>query len=1622
MSAPKKATKRSTTTTPRTVQSNNSTNTSTTATSTNIRHVSSPSTMNSNSSSSSSSSTSSSTSSNPSNSSNSNVAANVTAANSIYTVYTIKQTLSITNIKLKDVTPAVEEAFRLELASVLGVNKYWWTILQLSLAKPLDPSQLLKNGIDIIYQISTKKESEAFYMLQHLESLSAATTSADSPLFDGMQGLVDTLAAAINKNSSPSLQFKFAVTQPNQTTKTQRTITLTKSIDNASKNYIKQLGRHGQRKVKHFDKTKNVADVKATIDEVNRNLRALTMVTALQNAIESASVTDTPKVQAQAIVLLQLFDMDKFTSCANNGYFEAMPYWARNKSRTKTKKNSNINFQIWGFAMIVGMTTKYSPRSLSATRATEEITKRGGGCTTQHDQVEQFVEVDVYLDSIVKKRPQNTGDLVMTAEIFKEANVKRIRIRLPDLPILMPEMNAILLGLDHGKKNGKGRLHRTKRWYLTEKFPVFFNSSTATEQSYRPVVSIAAEEAVRLRDSNTADVIHFPEVSEFDWDRMPEHARLNPFSAAVVRLENLASDGSELLYDACIFLDNAVAAVESLIESGKNDAAFQKLDEYFPTIQQGIEGNDNDDVLPSMLEIAQDTLPLFGAYGKMLRNWIMGTRQKRKLKLGQNPTHTASKNIHLATTKERDSYKVFLFLVILGALRSSESMEGYQEAMSVMLLSQGLTLNALSLLAKDTVAMTLEKQKFAANIAAAAQVQVFKFEVFRNTVEDRKQIAVRVMDNINTGSIPGDPDFIRDGSAARVVSRLSEATFLVTPTEYEVGLSTDSRETVPLLPEYFNGDGLVIVSTFKKDTLFNRGTNPANRKMTCAELDEHGHHLMLAESITNIFKLHASSAGQDWEEVKSYYSTYGNANVGAFWSKVNKYTTSQHLIIPTVQASLEHSTKCCVEQLIPDSILHRTVNETNMFTQLLPHDEKGAGLAEACHQTMSLVENIEDFDIWVGDGLTVQLIRNLIDHLLRSAASNDTNVRYYSLQLLKQLTNCNWMMAELHARGCAASKYLNFEDKLGGVAKRAILGHQRIKYDQVNKNIQSNTDYTRYDVGAHVGAALTDLIENGLKLDDITEIVETSGNNQTGKKRKRSKKPQKRVSVEKVLHKVIDWFDPNNESFGMHGLQSLRNGTLVLLYEHCARYGDAEMFECVLARRLLGLSSNFIGGMYRRITFDMLAQVHRLPELTVFRIRRYGHTIPSPFAVGSGSGVAPPLSEIDDVIEQLNKWIKDMDKANYGWKIRSNMTTCMPKLQQHLRRIKQGHAVNKKGKNRQKSHTLKNLLNLINMSFHYLRAGHGGDSSTLEFLIVQLGNHKRLLNRPGLTALEGKQVLFADDNNQGHTKEVTAVRVRLKPNVVAFEDLSSSELAQAGIFFSYNHTTQKDLLKKEYNAYYKEVADEMLVKFKKNVYKWVPLKKIKVSKKKNEFVCSLKLCRAMKETALEKIHGKYYHRACACCQTCNKNIDVLLESKVKLEKGMNGLTCTECLQEGAAEEAFKHIWEHKNHEKTERVVKKVNIGRGHLDGSERRKLRRLYENNFVTEINAEKYIKEVDVERADRKRKREVVDIAINLEAVDVELENNSVKSTWRQTIKIVQEEINPKRRKTTHEERRSGL
>ena len=63
------------------------------------------------------------------------------------------------------------------------------------------------------------------------------------------------------------------------------------------------------------------------------------------------------------------------------------------------------------------------------------------------------------------------------------------------------------------------------------------------------------------------------------------------------------------------------------------------------------------------------------------------------------------------------------------------------------------------------------------------------------------------------------------------------------------------------------------------------------------------------------------------------------------------------------------------------------------------------------------------------------------------------------------------------------------------------------------------------------------------------------------------------------------------------------------------------MFECVLARRLLGLSSNFIGGMYRRITFDMLAQVHRLPELTVFRIRRYGHTIPSPFAVGSGSYV-----------------------------------------------------------------------------------------------------------------------------------------------------------------------------------------------------------------------------------------------------------------------------------------------------------------------------------------------------------------------------------------------------------------
>ena len=59
-----------------------------------------------------------------------------------------------------------------------------------------------------------------------------------------------------------------------------------------------------------------MADVKATIDEVNRNVRALTIFAALQTAIESARVIDTPKVQAQAIVLLQLFDMDKFTSCA----------------------------------------------------------------------------------------------------------------------------------------------------------------------------------------------------------------------------------------------------------------------------------------------------------------------------------------------------------------------------------------------------------------------------------------------------------------------------------------------------------------------------------------------------------------------------------------------------------------------------------------------------------------------------------------------------------------------------------------------------------------------------------------------------------------------------------------------------------------------------------------------------------------------------------------------------------------------------------------------------------------------------------------------------------------------------------------------------------------------------------------------------------------------------------------------------------------------------------------------------------------------------------------------------------------------------------------------------------
>ena len=843
--------------------------------------------------------------------------------------------------------------------------------------------------------------------------------------------------------------------------------------------------------------------------------------------------------------------------------------------------------------------------------------------------------------------------------------------------------------------------------------------------------------------------------------------------------------------------------------------------------------------------------------------------------------------------------------------------------------------------------------------------------------ENREQFAVHTLDNVVTTTHAFDSDTSHNGQATTVANRTSSITFVITPTHLEDGLSNESREDVDLVRSDLTGDGSVFASTFiGGSVLQSRGYEEGQPKMTCRQLSDYCFHQQLAMLITNIVELHACAPDADnpdkYIEVQSYFQNHAAENVASFFSKFQQ--KQKVLIIPTIGPE----TRKHVANYTPNEILHR--RHEKVHTTLWPHSEVDSGLAELSDKMFTYLRSTNIKDLVIVDGYSKFLLEKLKEHCLRGSASNDPEVRAFCLRLGYKLSNIIIMMAALHARGTNITKSLRCDDYVGGEAERFLNEIKNIKATDVNKNIGQSTQFARKTATALVKAAMIDLAERGkLKFGNVTT---TTG---TGAKKRYT------FNVDKVVVMVMEWFEANsNESFAIHGLLRLRNHCRSLVVEHAARYGDSEVFECVLVRELCSLGMNFITGMYTNITISMMQQVVQHSEKNVFRMRNYGFVLPSPFSPSVPTS-KKSLVEIDDVIEMFNKWIKTLSKQGLGIKMLTDMSTVMPWIQEKKKRLAEGLKVNKKDTHQKDKHKVKHLLDLVKSACNLLRAGLAGlGRSDLELLFVQNGNFKRLVGEPDLLQLERSHVCItptptssiltsssSSSSSAGKTYDAVVLRIALAPPLVPFGRLSTEEIKAACAFFEVDKKNVKQL-KEKYEAYYTDLRDRALIRRRRNGREeWVNLDTVEVNVAKQDQRCTRSLCLCTPEDPLEDFMGSFYHKGCLKCKCppygCGKALDVLQLEGNTLEEGMDGLTCSQCIKNNVTHEAARGMWVGRDGIGRSYRRKNKTIGRGQLTKKERKKLRILNQHRFLSNVNADKIILQLSLAKAIRKRKEKVV-------------------------------------------------
>jgi len=298
---------------------------------------------------------------------------------------------------------------------------------------------------------------------------------------------------------------------------------------------------------------------------------------------------------------------------------------------------------------------------------------------------------------------------------------------------------------------------------------------------------------------------------------------------------------------------------------------------------------------------------------------------------------------------------------------------------------------------------------------------------------------------------------------------------------------------------------------------------------------------------------------------------------------------------------------------------------------------------------------------------------------------------------------------------------------------------------------------------------------------------------------------------------------------------------------------------------------------------------------------------------------------------------------------------------------------------------------LVTCAFNLLRSGLR--PQLVSFCLVQIGNHKQLVNNHELTDIERSPVTVTTPH--GATITGVALRIRLSPKTLKFEqmDASESKLAAQAFGLDVKNTAE---LKHAYNANLKLLpSDEVLVKTTKGKIEWHPLRSVAIDTAKSHERCCRSLCLCDPKDPLIDFLGSFYHLGCIRCHICCKTQEELKQVNVDVTEGMDGLTCSECTSKTSTHEAARGMWEGAHKEKkTAPSQKKKSVGRGRLKAKERTKLRNYSSNQFVSEKSALKIIANLAGNKLERVRKEEVAKHANEIRAKEEAAEIAAVAAT----------------------------